>query len=246
MADYSSHFFQCHSAGSVESAREILPIVVEMLHPASVLDLGCGIGTWLSVFVELGIKDICGIDGDYVNKNILLINKENFIPYDLSKPLDLGKTFDLALSLEVAEHLDDKYADTFIDSLIRHSSVVLFSAAIPWQRALTHVNEQWQDYWAEKFYKRGYIPVDCVRKKVWNMPNIEIWYKQNTILYIKESELNKYPKVKQEYDKNPSPLLPIVHPDFFIHRSDPNNYYLADIIKAFPTIVKNIVKRKFK
>jgi hypothetical protein len=35
------------------------------------------------------------------------------------------------VSLEVAEHLPPGVAQTFVDALVRHGSVVLFSAAIP-------------------------------------------------------------------------------------------------------------------
>jgi hypothetical protein len=35
------------------------------------------------------------------------------------------------MSLEVAEHLEEEFAETFIDSLVSLAPIVLFSAALP-------------------------------------------------------------------------------------------------------------------
>ena len=36
----------------------ILPLVFNIIKPKSVLDIGCGIGTWLSIAKELGISNV--------------------------------------------------------------------------------------------------------------------------------------------------------------------------------------------
>jgi 2-polyprenyl-3-methyl-5-hydroxy-6-metoxy-1,4-benzoquinol methylase len=90
---------------------------MRMFAPSSAVDIGCGIGTWLSVFRELGVSKILGVDGTYVDKSHLLIDPEMFISHDLSQPLRLRQTFDLAISLEVAEHISPANAQTFVDSL---------------------------------------------------------------------------------------------------------------------------------
>ncbi|MBD0362598.1 MAG: hypothetical protein ICV55_07480, partial [Coleofasciculus sp. C3-bin4] len=46
-----------------------------------------------------------GVDGDYVSEDTLVIPKEQFISFDLQKPLQINRQFDLVISLEVAEHL---------------------------------------------------------------------------------------------------------------------------------------------
>ncbi len=38
------------------SAREVVPIIMELVNPKSVIDIGCGTGTWLSVFEKHGVK----------------------------------------------------------------------------------------------------------------------------------------------------------------------------------------------
>src|SRR5438876_1062943 len=102
---YIVNFFTELHEGSYRSAREIIPIVLELVQPRSVIDVGCGAGTWLSVCKEFGIEEIFGVDGDYVSEKILKIPKERFLSFDLKRPFHLGRQFDLVLSLEVAEHL---------------------------------------------------------------------------------------------------------------------------------------------
>ena len=53
--------------------------------------------------------------------------------------------------MEVAEHLPREKASVFIDTLTKHSGIVLFSAAVPGQGGTYHVNEQWPKYWNELF-----------------------------------------------------------------------------------------------
>jgi len=211
---YSRRFYRKQSLGSLSSAREIVPLILELIQPTSVIDVGCGIGTWLSVFKEHYIDDILGVDGDYVDRKMLLIPEERFMPLDLTKPIRMQRHFDLVISLEVAEHLPEVYADVFVETLTRLGTLVLFSAAIPFQRGTGHANEQWPDYWAEKFEKRGYVPVDCLRRRIWQNQDVEVFYAQNLLMFIDERELERYPTLKIERERTGQ--LSIVHPAIYM------------------------------
>ena len=65
----------------------------------------------------------------------------------------------------------------FVASLIA-AVAVLFSAAVPHQGGWNHLNEQWPQYWAEIFARRRFFPVDCLRERFWNRPNVRWWYAQ--------------------------------------------------------------------
>ncbi len=245
MKYYGTDFYKSVETGALSSADAILPIAEELISPKSVIDIGCGNGAWLSYFFKKGIK-IKGIDGDYVDRRILKIPEEYFMPYDLTKPLVLNEKFDMAMSFEVAEHLEEKYADTFIDTLTGLSDIVLFSAALPMARSASHVNEQWQSYWAVKFADRGYKKIDCIRPEVWSRPAIEWWYVQGILIYANDTALEKNHKLKQKYELTKDNITDIVHPRFMIERAAPENYYLTDIFKAMPVILKKIFERKFR
>src|SRR5881296_3388824 len=161
MMTYSDAFFHARMTASRRSAQEIVPLVLEFVHPERVIDVGCGLGTWLSVFQQCGIHDVWGVDGDYVNRKMLQIPEERFMAVDLTEHVVVKGQFDLVVSLEVAEHLPPECAEAFVASLTGLGPVVLFSAAIPFQRGTHHVNEQWPEYWAARFEKHGYVGIDC-------------------------------------------------------------------------------------
>jgi SAM-dependent methyltransferase len=213
---YTENFFRELQDGSYRSAKEIVPLVLELVQPRSVIDIGCGAGTWLSVFKEFGIEEICGVDGDYVGEKILKIPKEQFLSLDLRKPFHLDRQFDLVLSLEVAEHLPPESAGIFIDSLTRLGSVILFSAAIPQQGGTQHMNEQWPDYWVKFFQHKGYVVIDCIRKRIWQNANVEWWYAQNVLLFVRTNHLDRYPPLKKEFENTALSQLSIVHPKKYL------------------------------
>jgi SAM-dependent methyltransferase len=169
------------------SARLILSILFERYRPRSIVDVGCGIGTWLAVAAELGVKEILGLEGDWLDPALARIAPERIRATDLEQPFDLGKRFDLAICLEVAEHLSPQAAAGFVESLTRHADVVLFSAAIPLQGGDHHVNEQFPDYWEGLFAARNYVAVDLVRPQIWYSTDVLVWLRQNTIVFAAEA-----------------------------------------------------------
>ena len=183
---YGSNFYEENQYGSFMSAVEVLQYIMPIYKPSSLVDFGCGTGTWLAAAKQINREiQVVGVDGDYVDRSMLMIKKDEFIPRDLTKKLDLHRKFDMAMSLEVAEHLEEKYADSFIDTLCRHSDTILFSAAHIGQGGDGHINEQPIDYWIEKFKKNGYIWRD-IRDVFKDNYDVEQWYKDNIAIFVKK------------------------------------------------------------
>jgi SAM-dependent methyltransferase len=160
-----------------------MPIVFELCHPRSAIDVGCLFGAWAAECRRLGVDQVVAVDGDYISVSDLLIPSDAFVAHDLSRPLGLERKFDLAISLEVAHYLPETRAGGFVADLCELAPLVLFSAAIPHQGGAGHVNEQWPGWWAQRFAEHGYTPVDCVRDAVWDDPRVATWYAQNTLLF---------------------------------------------------------------
>ena len=233
------HTTEIHNS---KDALEILPFVFKYIHPESIIDIGCGNGSWLEAAKKLGVRQVLGVDGIKLDNNNLLINEDEFILHDLTRPLELGKTYDLTISLEVAEHLPESASDTFVANICEHSDVVLFSAAIPNQGGQFHINEQWPEYWHQKFKAHGFLAYDLLRQEFWNNSNVFCWYSQNMIIYAKDGIMD-------------DAILPndmvngLVHPHIYKRKiTHPrylkNNYDLFRLIgKTFIILIKRFFVR---
>ena len=234
MREYPEIFYRRNMLQGRSTARETVPLVMELIGPKSVVDVGCSAGTWLAVFEECGVKDVFGIDGFYARKELLEIPQERFLAHDLQEPFRLDRTFDLVVSLEVAEHLPKESAVGFVDSLTRLGPVVLFSAAIPFQGGEVHLNEQWPEYWARLFEAHGYVGVDCLRKRVWHNPNVSWYYAQNILVYARRESLESYPRLKQEFEVTVWPPMALIHPTRYLATADLRQVPLRRLLKALP------------
>lgn len=209
-----SRYIHEENVHNLDAAKEIVPELVKLLKPNSVVDFGCGLGTFLYCFKKEGLKQVLGLGGPWVNKELLYkyITPVEFKECNLEEEINLENKFDLVISLEVAEHLSRKYADIFIKNLIAAGEMIVFSASIPYQEGQNHINEQWLDYWEQKFLDHAYEMHDILRPIFWDNRNIFWWYKQNMVLFTpKESNF----KSKQTYNV----LKNVVHPEFFMHKA---------------------------
>ena len=115
----------------------------------SVLDLGCGLG-YSSSFFHSSDCIVLAVDG-------LNFNIENSVFPSLQ--IDLTKNavkckVDLVHCHEVVEHIEEKYLDNLLDSLMC-GKFILMTNALPGQGGYHHVNEQPTQYWINHLVRRG-------------------------------------------------------------------------------------------
>lgn len=162
-------------------------IIMEVFAPQSVIDMGCGLG-WVLYYLKrhFSLSDLVGIEPNPEVQHLMPEEVSGLVwPYTLTTEIDLGRKFDLAVSLEVVEHFEEKYADVAIDNITRHSDVVMFSAAHPGQNGVGHMNEQDKYYWREKFKLNGFYydeettaPIIATLRNY----NAKWWYIANTMV----------------------------------------------------------------
>jgi hypothetical protein len=178
MAINYNHSKNAHSTHGPEVA---LPLILDQI-PNSLLDVGCGTGTWMRSAKKLGVPIVFGVDGICPEERFYGDNE--FQKIDFRAPWKLNERYEVALCLEVAEHIEKEYAEQFIQNIVAHADKIYFSAACPGQIGDHHVNCQWPQYWQKVFNKYGFVCSDKVRWKIWNASEVEPWYRQN--LFIAE------------------------------------------------------------
>lgn len=213
---YSKAFFTERQAASLASARVVLPFVLDLVRPKSIVDFGCGTGTWLEVAKSLGVPHVLGIEGPWIRKASPLLRSDELVVADLNVAAPgLPERFDLAISLEVAEHLAEGRAQSFVEDICRAAPVALFGAAIPEQGGIGHVNEQWQSYWVALFAARGRRCLDLVRPRFWNDREVQPWHKQNAFLYASDEALKAMAPWLPAEATSSKLMLDLVHPDVY-------------------------------
>ncbi|GAG74770.1 unnamed protein product, partial [marine sediment metagenome] len=131
----------------------VVDAVMEVLNPKSVIDVGCGNGDLVQGFSYI-IKSPCyGIEGTVNALDSMEMWLSNYVfVRDLRAPLDefLLQRAGLVVCFEVAEHIEEEYANVFVDNLCSLSDTILMSAAPPGQGGTYHVNCQPWSYWFHK------------------------------------------------------------------------------------------------
>jgi len=167
--------------------KDFCGLVLEIFHPKSLIDFGCGTGDILKPFEEKGIE-VRGIDASLANKRHAKIKPENFQTYDLRNRYKALKRYDLCFCFEMVEHLQEKYSDILIGNLTGASQVVLFTAAID-PEGVDHVNLKPSSWWIEKFKKFGF-EFDrqltlLMKERMKTISGIHSWYIENLLIFKK-------------------------------------------------------------
>src|SRR5262245_5296730 len=132
-------------------SRSLWRALIECFAIKSMLDVGAGEGYAVNFFHKAGVW-AHGIDGlkRNVERSVVPITYHDIIQGPYIMPVDL------VLSVEVAEHIDEKYVDNYITTLC-NGKIIAMTHAVPGQTGYHHVNCQTADYWISKIIARGYM-----------------------------------------------------------------------------------------
>lgn len=148
------------------SVGEIAAWIGEHISPKTVIDVGCGPGHMMAALEARGIRTF-GVD---IASAALARAKDKGVSvqhFDLTVegPSLPGTSYDLAISCEVAEHLDARFAEKFVKHMCAASDVIYLTAAEPnpsMGPGLHHVNEQPNEYWIARFEQSGFVLDECL------------------------------------------------------------------------------------
>ncbi len=243
---YGEDFYKEQMEASLRSALKYAALLSALYKPDTVVDLGCGRGTWLKAFKEMGAKTLVGYDGTWNTQENMIDQSITFYGVDLNKPIHMhdAERFDLAMSVEVAEHLAPSSAQDFVRSLTNFSNVVIFGAAYAKQGGTNHINEQPHTYWARLFSSFGYAPYDFFRPIVWGDEEIPFWYQQNTFLYVlKNTKLTELLANAGHLPINNLSFMNCVHPILFENETGTEASIKRLLRKVVPKNVRPLIWR---
>lgn len=153
---YDDNFFLVNQEEGVKMAEWFIPLLQREFSFKSLIDIGCGTAHYPKKCMDLGVKDVFGIEGSDSGVQHAIIPKNLIIKHDLREPFHFTRKWDVALSVEVAEHIDKIYSDNYIKILTDSADTVILTAAHPGQGGVAHVNEQPQSWWKEQFARFGF------------------------------------------------------------------------------------------
>lgn len=171
----------------------------------------------MDISVLFGVDKRCS---GYCKDNLNI----EFLQWDLEKPFVLNEEFDLCICLETLEHLSERASIDIIDWITEHCSKVLFSAAVPYQLGINHINLKPLMYWHDKFFNRGFSMFD-IRGIFWDNREIPYWYRQNMVIFAEDSldmELHDL-EIDSCHMK-----IDVIHPELFktIAEKNPLQFFL--------------------
>ena len=205
---FSAAFYRSIAVGSARTAGSVAPLIQSCIAARSVVDFGCGSGTWLEAFRACGIDSLLGLDQFDTESVELRIARAEYRKVDLTKPVDIGVRFDLALCLEVAEHLPPEASRVLVRNLVRAADRIVFSAAVPGQGGVGHFNEKPLAEWVRIFAEEGYAASDFVRVAIAKSgTEAEPWYRFNTLFFYRAAQREQQPRCVTDHDVADPELL---------------------------------------
>jgi hypothetical protein len=123
--------------------------LAEKHRPASVLDVGCGIGLDLELFGRLGIADLAGVGR--LPPEAMRLRQGGYVSHDPAVAFSLGRRYALVLCLDVAADLGAGDASMMVGNVDRHAeTMIAFSLDDPTAAQL--------DVWLARWRMLDWVP----------------------------------------------------------------------------------------
>lgn len=157
---------------------------IERKNPKLVYDIGCGPGTYVNSMRDRNINAY-GFDID-----VRVSGKSNLYNFDFTKNHQ-EIPCELAVCLEVAEHIDESLADMFVDNVVKSiasGGLLVWTAAIPGQGGIGHINCQPKEYWEKKLTNLGLVRIPEMETELINEVYQSIhmgWFVNNLMIFQK-------------------------------------------------------------
>lgn len=162
--------------------------LVHFFKDASVTELGAGHGCYTEYLASRNVS-IRAFDGSpgIGNRTRNLVQTA-----DLSRNLSLGKS-DWVLCFEVAEHVPQKYEETFVRNLDVHNKkgiLISWSSLNP-PHGVGHVNPRSEEWVVARFAQLGYV-VDAKPTQSLRRSALFPWFRSNVLVLRRSAEIKNF------------------------------------------------------
>jgi len=118
--------------GSMDEGKDQIKIWIQQINPKTVLDVGCGKGTYSDIFKDLNMKpekfDALEVWKPYINKYKLAEKYNNIINVDAREHKDWD--YDLVILVDVLEHMTKEEAIAIWQSISKQARYAIISIPI--------------------------------------------------------------------------------------------------------------------
>lgn len=154
---------------------------------STLLEVGCGGGWFTAEFARRGLKvtafDASQSGVDRARARVGTKDNVRIFKHDIRDKSTLIGRYDVICCSEVAEHIEPPFAGLLVQTLTKHSDVIIWSHARPHEHAPCHIhhpNEQPDRYWISLFAFFGY--------KAYSVPNeiVQATKQRIKFIFVKE------------------------------------------------------------
>ena len=177
---YKDRFFEKRAGKMRKKQMRVGWHLTRDLKIKSMVDFGCGIGSYIEGAKRAGIDNVLGFElmSDFAIKYASDDIKDYIKQGNLYENIECGK-WDCVLSIEVAEHIPKERANIFVDNLTNACNKMIILSASDTYSGTGHFNPQLKDYWISKIEIRGIKYSKDLTNKV-----CEIWRNAKGESYI--------------------------------------------------------------
>jgi 2-polyprenyl-3-methyl-5-hydroxy-6-metoxy-1,4-benzoquinol methylase len=131
---YTKKYYESIEAANCKVYDLLAQALVDVFHPSSVVDVGCGSGGISIALRDRGVRDIFPFD--FSQASVAMAKSRGLLfakRLDLTRAQRIPAAADLCICLEVAEHIPKKFEQHVVWLLAQVSPALIFTAAPPGQ-----------------------------------------------------------------------------------------------------------------
>lgn len=187
--NYSEAFHKSIESDEIPQAVRLADYINSQIRPTTFIDFGCSTGIYVKeVQVRCSDVNAYGFDNSaYAVENAIC---KNIQKVDLTIPNwnTLSRCENtLGLCLEVLEHIDDSLSTNVLKNILGHCDKLIFSAAVPGQGGVGHINCRPKIDWIKRFHELGWVvDLDATRHLIKYMQGCYHmgWFTNNAMILI--------------------------------------------------------------